>query len=281
MAIGTNTTDLDYLDAPDQIVHLQPNAIPALLYKLRELKPDANDKGSAKGLAKTIDKAKLEQREDWLEHNSKRRVNPEVFFSALSKATSSNAIVVTDQGAHRALTAELLPINNPKGFVSPATLNAMGYCVPAVNAIKLANPDTEVIGIVGDGAMIINGMEALTAVREKLGAIYCLFNNSERTKEKNLGHINWGAFADALECGYFPITSNKGIDTILRRALKAADQGQPVILDIYIDYSRKSHYAQHREKAELARLPSRDKLSIVKRAIVRKIMGSIKQKDSV
>jgi acetolactate synthase-1/2/3 large subunit len=54
-----------------------------------------------------------------------------------------------------------------------------------------------------------------------------------------------------------------------------------VILDIYIDYSRKSHYAQHREKAELARLPSRDKLSIVKRAIVRKIMGSIKQKDSV
>ena len=34
-------------------------------------------------------------------------------------------------------------------------------------------------------------------------------------------------------------------------------------------------------EAELARLPSRDKLSIVKRAIVRKIMGSIKQKDSV
>jgi len=47
-----------------------------------------------------------------------------------------------------------------------------------------------------------------------------------------------------------------------------------VILDICIDYSRKSYYGQQQEKAQLAQLPGRDKLGIVKRAIVRKIMGA-------
>ncbi|MDB4109393.1 hypothetical protein N9558_03165, partial [Porticoccaceae bacterium] len=70
------------------------------------------------------------------------------------------------------------------------------------------------------------------------------------------------------------ITNNSGIDTILRRALETAAQGQPVIIDVCIDYSRKSYYAQSQEKAAQDRLPSRDKLEIVKRAIVRKIMGA-------
>lgn len=103
-----------------------------------------------------------------------------MFFDSISKALSNQVIVVTGHGTHRTLAAELLPINNPRGFIGPTSFNSMGYCVPAVNAIKLANPDKQVIGIVGDGAMVINGMEAVTAVREKLGAIYCLFNNREQ-----------------------------------------------------------------------------------------------------
>jgi acetolactate synthase-1/2/3 large subunit len=275
--------DLDYAEAdlPDNIMQLEPEAISALLRKLQELHANANtnkepndNKDRVTAVTKTIAKYKNEQKEDWLEHNSKGRVNPAVFFDALANATNNDAIVVTGHGNHRTLAAELLPINNPRGFICPTSFNAAGYCVPAVNAIKLANPNQQVVGIVGDGAMIINGLEALTAAREKLGTVYCLFNNSQPNTEKNLGHIHWDAFADALECGYFPIANNKGIDTILRRALETAAQGQPVIIDVSIDYSRKSYYAQSEEKAAQERLPSRDTLEIVKRAIVRKIMGA-------
>ena len=275
--------DLDYAEAdlPDNIMQLEPEAIKALLSKLQEMHANANtnketndNKDRATAVAKTIAKYKNEQKEDWLEHNSKGRVNPAVFFDALANATNNDAIVVTGHGNHRTLAAELLPINNPRGFICPTSFNAAGYCVPAVNAIKLANPNQQVVGIVGDGAMIINGLEALTAAREKLGTVYCLFNNSQPNTEKNLGHIHWDAFADALECGYFPIANNNGIDTILRRALETAAQGQPVIIDVSIDYSRKSYYAQSEEKAAHERLPSRDTLEIVKRAIVRKIMGA-------
>ena len=270
LTIGIKNSDLEV--APEQIIELQPQAIPAMVYKLKELKaqqPQTDPKQT-----KQISRDKADLKEDWLEHNSKGRVNPAVFFDALSAALDQDAIIVTGHGTHRALAAELLPINGQRMFISPTSFNAMGYCVPAVNAIKLAKPDRQVVGIVGDGAMVINGMEALTAVREKLGTVYCLFNNSERNSAKNLGHINWGSFADALECGYFPITNNKGIDIIVRRALETAAHGQPVILDICIDYSRKSFYGQQQEKAQLAQLPGRDKLGIVKRAIVRKIMGA-------
>ena len=176
---------------PEQVIQLQPPAILALLYKLHELEavqaqqPQTDPKQK---LAKQISRDKADLKEDWLEHNSKGRVNPAVFFDALTAALNQDAIiVVTGHGTHRALAAELLPISDQRLFVSPTSFNAMGYCVPAVNAIKLANPDRQVVGIVGDGAMVINGMEALTAVREKLGTVYCLFNNSERSSLQEPG----------------------------------------------------------------------------------------------
>jgi len=275
LALGTDQQDLQSADLPDNIIQLAPRAIPALLYQLNQIQSNGKlFKTREKTNAKTIAKYKTQLSEDWLEHNSKGRVNPAVFFAALSKALDSQAIVVTGHGTHRALAAELLPINNPRGFICPSSFNAMGYSVPAVNAIKMANPDKQVVGIVGDGAMMINGMEVQTAVHQKLGTLYCLFNNSQRSTNKNSGHMNWGAFADALECAYFPINNNQGIDTIMRRALETTAQGQPVILEVCIDYSRKSYYAQHQEKVRQASLPGRDRLGDVKRAIVRKIMGA-------
>ncbi len=275
LVIGQSNEDLDYLELPEQLLYLEPDAIKALLYRLQELQSQATEEIALRleARAKTIAKYKTELRDGWLQHNSKGLVNPAVFFNALAKYMDSQAIVVTGHGTHRTLAAELLPINSPRGFICPTSFNAMGYSVPAVNAIKLANPNKQVVGIVGDGAMIINGMEALTAAREKLGAIYCLFNNSKVSTGKNTGHINWGAFAEAIECGYFPVINNQGIDTIVRRALETAAQGQPVIIEVCIDYSRRSFYAEHLEKIQQARLPGRDKLGMVKRAIVRKIMG--------
>ena len=276
LIVGTNSDDIidtELLSTISNVVQLDPQALTALLHQLKQSEPDDNLERTS-NLVKNIAKYKAQQKEDWLEHNSKGRVNPAVFFDALSNAIDGNAIVVTGHGTHRALAAELLPINSPCSFISPSNYNAKGYCIPAANAIKIANPSKQVIGIASDGSMLISGSEALTAVRNKIGTVYCLLNNNQPSTLKNLGHINWGAFADSLECGYFPITNNSGIDTILRRALETAAQGQPVIIDVCIDYSRKSYYAQSQEKAAQDRLPSRDKLEIVKRAIVRKIMGA-------
>jgi acetolactate synthase-1/2/3 large subunit len=143
-----------------------------------------------------------------------------------------------------------------------------------------------VIGILGDGAMLMSGMEALTAVRENLGTIYCIFNDGklsrinhsqrisdDQTTCTKLGNINWGAFADSIECGYIPIRHNNDIELALRHALETAAHNQPVFLDITIDYSRHSNYAQGVEKANTARFTGTNKLGMLGRAIVRKLTG--------
>jgi len=76
LTIGIKNSDLEV--APEQIIELQPQAIPAMVYKLKELKvqqPQTDPKQT-----KQISRDKADLKEDWLEHNSKGRVNPALFF---------------------------------------------------------------------------------------------------------------------------------------------------------------------------------------------------------
>jgi len=107
--------------------------------------------------------------DEWFKHDSKDRVNPARFFTELRKQLNDDAIVVADDGNHTFLTAELMPIHSPRGFISPTDFNCMGYCTPAVAAVKLANPDKQVVGIIGDGAFLMTCMETLTAASLGLG----------------------------------------------------------------------------------------------------------------
>jgi acetolactate synthase-1/2/3 large subunit len=280
------TSDQNSFDDSEQAMTLHGNVqqiTTDLLYKLQEQQPAAV---SRKALVDDIANNKAVFKQEWLSHNSRGLVNPAVFFDKLHAAVSDDAIIITDDGLHTYLAAELMPINSPRSFISPSSFNAMGYCIPAVNAAKLVNPSKQVIGILGDGAMLMSGMEALTAVRENLGTIYCIFNDgnvsrinhSQRVSDSQTtctkhGNINWGAFADSIECGYIPVRHNNDIEVALRHALETAAHNQPVFLDISIDYSRRSNYALGVEKTNLAKFSGANKLGMLGRAIVRKLTG--------
>ncbi len=291
LAIGTNLDEADTAcgsaKPPENIIYITSGNIQQittdLLYKLQEQQPSVT---SRQALVEDIANYKALFKKEWLGHNSKDRVNPAVFFDKLHAAVSDDSIIITDDGMHTYLAAELMPINSPRSFISPSSFNAMGYCMPAVNAAKLVNPDKLVIGILGDGAMLMSGMEALTAVRENLGTIYCIFNDGKLSRINHsrrisdsqstctkLGNINWGAFADSIECGYIPIRHNNEIEVALRHALETAAHNQPVFLDISIDYSRQSNYAQGVEKTHAARFSGGHKLGMLGRALVRKLTG--------
>ena len=94
----------------------------------------------------------------------KGRVNPARFFMSLRQQLADDATVVLDDGNHTFLAAELMPIHQPRGLISPTDFNCMGYCVPAAIGAKLARPATaQVVGIVGDGAFRMTAMELATA----------------------------------------------------------------------------------------------------------------------
>lgn len=191
---------------------------------------------------------------DWQKLRNKR-VNPARFFTALRQHMPDDALVACDDGNHMFLAAELLPIHQPGGFICSGDFNAMGYGVPAANALKLAHPRRSVVGLISDSAMMMTGMEALTASKYQLGIIYCLFNDGEVSSELRqltgqetqmikLGEADWVSFAHAVGCEYVAIEDNDDIDAALDTAFSLTKKNRPVMIDIHIDYSKQSAFSE-------------------------------------
>ena len=237
-------------------------------------------------LAEQIKRDKQAYQQQWLQHKSTGRVNPARFFQVLREQMSDDTIVVADDGNHTYLVAELLPILGARRYISPTDFNAMGYCVPATIGAKLANPDTPVVGIVGDGALLMTGLEMLTAVQHQLGVVVFIFNDGELSQIAQaqqipynrktctvLQHIDMQALAATVGAEFISIASEAEIEKGVSQALKYAANNQPVYVDVRIDYSKRTRFTQGIVKATLKRFARRDQLRVIGRALIRKVTG--------
>lgn len=305
LAVGTRFSEIPTgsygLEVPENLIHvdideavfsanypakvaLRGDAGTTLAALLEALPPRETAKNTA--LEEQIARDKQAYRREWHAHDSGDRVNPGRFFTALRDALDDDALVVADDGNHTFLVAELMPIHCPRGFISPSDFNAMAYCVPAVNACKLAHPARQVVGIVGDGAFLMSGMETLTARALGLGAVYFVFNDGELSQIAQAQDIPYNrkvctvltnpdfqAFAASCGAEYISIAGNDDIDAGITGALAAGDRDKPVIVDVRIDYSKPTRFTKGVVKTNLGRFGTRDKLRIVGRALTRKITG--------
>ena len=85
----------------------------------------------------------------WVTGRKTDIVSPGYFFQSLQKKVDAETIVMTDDGKHTFLAAELFSVAKPAHFVAPTDFNCMGYCVPAAIGAKLVNPGKRVVAIVG------------------------------------------------------------------------------------------------------------------------------------
>ena len=228
---------------------------------------------------------KLAYQEEWLRHRNER-VNPARFFAALRRQLADDALVVVDDGNHTYLTAELFPVLRSRHLICPTDFNCMGYAVPAAIGAKLVNPDKQVVGIVGDGGFLMTCMEILTATTENLGIVYFVFYDGELSQIAQgqeipynrkvctvLGRIGLDGVAQATGAAYRKIDDNDRIDAVIHDSLVLAAAGQPVIVDVRIDYSKRTRFTQGVVKTVLKRFPLGDKVRFVGRALLRKVTG--------
>ncbi len=256
------------------------DAVPAIAQLLLEKVP-ARD-GSVVKSRIASDKAAWIK--EWNDHDSGGRVNPGRFFQALRRRLDPDAIVVADDGNHTFLTAELMPIFEGGNFLSPTDFNCMGYCVPACIGAKLAQPTRQVVGIVGDGAFLMTGLETVTAAREGLGVAWFVFNDGElsqiaqaqempyqRKTCTTVGTLDYHALAAATGCEYVAIENNDSIDAAIERTLSHMSGNRPVVVDVRIDYSKRTQFTIGAVKTNIRRFDTRNKLRIVGRALWRKL----------
>ena len=61
--------------------------------------------------------------------------------------------------------------------------------------------------------------------------------------------------------------------SVLARVQEITEAGRPVLVDVAIDYSRKTYFTQGVVKTNLKRLPWPDRLRFIGRAVARKVLG--------
>jgi len=258
-------------------------AIPKLLEALQA--KDLDHSSRRETVSTRIAKDKQAYRDEWHGHLNDR-VNPSLFFDALREKITDDAITVVDDGNHTFLAAELYPALKSRAFISPTDFNCMGYCVPAAIGAKLVNPDKQVVGIVGDGAFIMTGMEILTATSNNLGVVYFVFYDGELSQISQgqeipynrktctvMGDVRLEGIAVATGAAYVYIENNDGISAGIDEALSISAKGEPVVVDVRIDYSKRTRFTQGVVKTVLKRFALGDKFRFIGRAMVRKVTG--------
>jgi acetolactate synthase-1/2/3 large subunit len=222
----------------------------------------------------------------WLGKKKDNIVSPGFFFKALREKLPDDAFLVVDDGKHTFLAAELFDVYEPRHFISPTDFNCMGYCVPAAIGAKMVNPDKVVAAVVGDGAFLMTGMETITAVTYGLGIPIFVFHDGElgqisqfqqislnRKTATVLGDMRVEGVAMATGAEFLAMKNDLEIEGCIDRALALAGEGKPVIVDVNIDYSKRTMLTKGVVKTNLSRFPLREKVRFIRRAIKRKILG--------
>lgn len=103
------------------------------------------------------------------------------FFGWLGHGLPDDAILVTDSGQHQVMTRRYHQVDGVRGLIVPSDFQSMGFGVPAAVGAKMGTPERPVVALVGDGGLLMTGMEIAGAVREGLPICFIVFND---------GHLN-------------------------------------------------------------------------------------------
>ncbi len=236
-------------------------------------------------LEKMIAEEKQKYTAEWKQKPLKDKVSPGYFFEKLTKFTHEDTYFVVDDGKHTYLAAELLPVDRSRHFVSPTDFNCMGFCVPAAIGAKFMNPDNQVVGIVGDGGFLMTGLEALTASTYGKGVVYFVFHDGElgqisqfqkiplkRKTATILGDIKIKGIAEATGATYLHMRNDSEIEDTIKKAFAESKKNIPVIVDVNIDYSKKTYMTKGVVKTNLNRFSFSEKIRFIGRALKRHLL---------
>ena len=97
-------------------------------------------------------------------HNSANPINPQYVFWELSKRLPGNSIITSDSGTASSWFAKDLKVRPGMIATLSGTLASMCPAMPYTIAAKFAHPDRPAIGLIGDGAMQMLGINGLITV---------------------------------------------------------------------------------------------------------------------
>jgi acetolactate synthase-1/2/3 large subunit len=95
-----------------------------------------------------------------------------------ARLLDGEAIITTDVGQHQMWTAQAYPFRRPRQWLTSGGLGTMGFGLPAAIGAALACPDRTVVCFSGDGSLLMNIQELVTAVEEDVNVKVVVMNNN-------------------------------------------------------------------------------------------------------
>ncbi len=298
LAVGVKFSELatgNYqLDVPDALIHVDINpevfsknyrakvtlegdaklVLSKLLEKLQEVELAPVKKINE--LAAQIKKDKEDYKKTWFTKPGESMVTPGFFYNALRNSLPDDVIMVADDGNHMLLTAELFPVHGNGYFICPTDYSAMGYGIPAAIGAKLLNRQKMVVAIVSDGGLLMCGNELVSAYKNKIGLIVFVFRDvkskqiveDQKTTNPGItfqvtGAIDIENYAKGLRAEYMSIKSDIDISGVLTKAIEKVAERIAVVIEVNIDYSRKSSFAAGLLKPKSGRISFTDKIKLL------------------
>lgn len=110
--------------------------------------------------------------------NSSGVLKPQEVIEKIGEMFGSNANISTDVGQHQMWTAQFYPFSRPRQFISSGGLGTMGFGFPAAIGVKAGDKERISVNITGDGSILMNIQELMTATAYNLPVINVILNNN-------------------------------------------------------------------------------------------------------
>jgi acetolactate synthase I/II/III large subunit len=220
-----------------------------------------------------------------IESPSDSGVSPGILLRELQRQCGPETIFTADSGNGTFLAVEGLKLDRPGRLLAPVDYSCMGYSVPAAIGAKLAMPEAPVVALAGDGAFLMTGLELLTAASHDVAVAVFVLRDRELAQIAQFQSTAFGRKAQSVLPDYDLETICRGVgvatlrlDTdaditrVVENAMAITASSAPVVVDVAIDYSRKTFFTRGVVRTNLGRLPWRDRLRFIGRAVGRKLI---------
>ncbi|MCP3978629.1 MAG: thiamine pyrophosphate-binding protein [bacterium] len=218
-----------------------------------------------------------------LTQSSSKRVSPAALFRALQAEAGEDAVFTADSGNGTFLAMEHLRLDTPGRLLAPADFSCMGYAVPAALGAKLADPARDVVALAGDGALLMTGLELMSSKKLEAAPLVCVLRDRElgqivqfqRTSLNRdtcsvLAPYEVRDYARFVGAEYLSAASDADLPKVVRSGLESCRAGRATVVDVAIDYSRKTFFTKGVVATNLLRLPWSERFRVVGRLIARK-----------
>ncbi|MGH3726207.1 MAG: acetolactate synthase large subunit [Mycobacterium sp.] len=181
------------------------------------------------------------------QQDSRYPLAPQRIVADTRAALGRGDVVLVDTGAAKMWMARLYPTYERNTCLISNGLSTMGFALPGALGVHLAQPQSKVLAVVGDGAFLMNSQEIETAVREHIPLVVLIWEDGgygliEWKMDLELGehhYVSFGnpdivAYAESFGAKGYQISQADELLPTLNAAL--ADDGVSLI-SCPVDYS--------------------------------------------